>query len=426
MNLLKIISNQKAEIEAFDPKALVHRDEESLIDLDSKLAQVVIGVRRSGKSTLCQKVLIESRINFAYINFDDENLVNLKKKDLDNVMETLYRIYGKFNHLLLDEIQNIDGWPLFVNRLLRQGIHLIITGSNANLLSGELVTHLTGRYKQIVLYTFNFKEYCTAKSIDTTKFTTEAFALRKRALDEYLISGGFPETINSKDSRIYANALLEAIVSKDICTRYNVKYKETLRLMANGILDNFCQKISSTTIAERYQLSSVHTAKAYIAYLKNAFLIDIVTKHSFKSIERQTNRKCYAIDNAFISGHDDAFASENFGWRLENVIAIELRRRTSSQLKEVHYMRQSKSYEVDFIISDRGHIEELIQVTYNFTDPSTKLFNREIGGLLKGAAKTGCKKLTLILMDGETGPITVKGVTIERVNAVDWLLERHD
>ena len=239
-----------------------------------------------------------------------------------------------------------------------------------------------------MLYTFNFREYRQAKSIDTTGFTTEAIALRKRALDEYLIAEGFPETINSSDSRIYANTLLEAIVSKDICTRYNVKHKETLRLMANCILDNFCQEISSTTIAGKYQLCSVHTAKAYVAFLKNAFLIDILTKHSFKSIERQTNRKCYAIDNAFIPGHDDAPSSDNCGWRLGNVIAIELRRRTSKLLKEVHYMLQSKSFEVDFTISYRGHIEELIQVTYDFTSPSTKLFNREVGGLLKGAAKT--------------------------------------
>lgn len=423
MDLLRILSNQKAEIKAFKSQQLVTRKEESLVNLDSKLAQVVIGVRRSGKSTLCQKVLIESGINFAYVNFDDENLVNLRKEDLDIVMETLYRIYGKFNHLLLDEIQNIDGWPLFVNRLLRQGMHLVVTGSNANLLSGELATHLTGRYHQIVLFPFSFNEYCTAKGIDTSDFTTEAIALRKRALDKYLLHGGFPETINDPDSRMYASFLLDAIVTKDICKRHNIRYKETLRQMTNNILDNFCQEISVSSLASKHQLNSVHTAKSYLSYMSNAFLVDIIPKFSFKCIERMQARKCYAIDNAFISGHEDALSSDSYGWRLENTVAIELRRRTIPLLQDVRYLRIPKSFEVDFVVSDRNKVSELIQVTYNFNNPSTKLYNREIGGLLKGAEKTGCKNLTLILMEGETGSLKVGGLTVNRINAVDWLLQ---
>ena len=423
MDLLRILSNQKAELDGLDTSALVSRKEEAFIDLNSRLAQVVIGVRRSGKSTLCQKVLSESGIDFAYVNFDDENLVDLRKEDLDSVMETLYRIYGKFDCLFLDEIQNIDGWHLFVNRLLRQGVRLLVTGSNANLLSGELATHLTGRYMQIELYPFSFKEYCLARGVDVAGFSTEAVAMRKRALDQYLLNGGFPETVNSSDSRMYASLLLDAIVSKDICMRYNVRYRETLRQMANGILDNFCQEMSASSLAERHQIGSVHTAKSYLSYLSNAFLIDVVSKFSFKSAERQGARKCYAIDNAFISGHDDVLSSESYGWRLENVVDIELRRRGSRELKEVRYLRVPKSFEVDFVVSDRSKVTELIQVTYNFSNPSVKLYNREIGGLVKGARKTGCTNLTLILMEGETGTLYVDGLTINRINAVDWLLQ---
>ena len=159
MDLQKILFNQRAEIEALNISKLCTRVEEQQIDLDSKLAQIVIGVRRSGKSTLCQKVLLQSKVQYAYVNFDDENLVDIKKSDLDTLLENLYRVYGEFTHLFLDEIQNIEGWHLFVNRLLRLGIRLIITGSNANLLSGELATHLTGRYNQIELYPFSFLAY---------------------------------------------------------------------------------------------------------------------------------------------------------------------------------------------------------------------------------------------------------------------------
>ena len=167
INLERILKDQREELFNTDYSLFITRREETEIDLDSHLAQIVIGVRRSGKSTLCQKVLLQSKVQFAYVNFDDENLVELKKSDLDALLENLYRVYGEFTHLFLDEIQNIEGWHLFVNRLLRLGIRLIITGSNANLLSGELATHLTGRYNQIELYPFSFLEYCTINNIKT-------------------------------------------------------------------------------------------------------------------------------------------------------------------------------------------------------------------------------------------------------------------
>ena len=158
-DLKRILSNQKAELDLVDLEALCSRKEEQEIQLNSKLAQIVIGVRRSGKSTLCMKVLMQSGVHFAYVNFDDERLQKVGVEELDVILQELYAIYGSFTHLFLDEVQNIDGWHLFVNRLLRQGIKLVLTGSNANLLSGELSTHLTGRYHQIELYPFSFSEH---------------------------------------------------------------------------------------------------------------------------------------------------------------------------------------------------------------------------------------------------------------------------
>ena len=105
----------------------------------------MIGVRRSGKSTLCYNALTRKGVKYAYVNFDDERLINLTSSDLNDVLEVLYKIYGDFNYLFIDEIQNIPEWYLFVNRLLRRQMHVVITGSNAKLLSGELATHLTGR-----------------------------------------------------------------------------------------------------------------------------------------------------------------------------------------------------------------------------------------------------------------------------------------
>ena len=149
-----ILSDQKEEIEARTKERLCHRKEESQVDLDSPQAQVIIGVRRSGKSTLCYQSLRAKGVKFAYANFDDERLEELKADQLNDVLEVLYKIYGDFSFLFLDEIQNVEGWHLFVNRLLRKRIHVVVTGSNARLLSSELATHLSGRKKEIELFPF--------------------------------------------------------------------------------------------------------------------------------------------------------------------------------------------------------------------------------------------------------------------------------
>lgn len=151
-----VIRDQKEDFKFLLEREYVARAEERLVDLNSPLAQVVIGVRRSGKSTLCINVIKRSNLNFAYVNFDDERFMNVKADDLNTILECLYQVYGSFDYLFMDEIQNVEAWHLFVNRLLRRGMHIIITGSNAKLLSGELATHLTGRHNKIELFPFSF------------------------------------------------------------------------------------------------------------------------------------------------------------------------------------------------------------------------------------------------------------------------------
>ncbi|MBR5440029.1 MAG: AAA family ATPase, partial [Prevotella sp.] len=190
-----IFSDQNTEIDNRSNDYLCARHEESLVDLDSPQAQVVIGVRRSGKSTLCFQALKNAGVKYAYADFDDERLAGLGTNQLNDVLEVLYKINGNFNYLFLDEIQNIEGWPLFVNRLLRNKMHVVLTGSNAKLLSSDLATHLTGRSNEIDLYPFSFAEYCTMKGVDYKLRTTKGIAIQRKTFDEYLQQGGFPELI---------------------------------------------------------------------------------------------------------------------------------------------------------------------------------------------------------------------------------------
>ena len=420
--LERVLRDQREELENTDFSQYITRREEKELDLESPVAQIVIGVRRCGKSTLCQKVLKQSGVAFAYANFDDAILASLKAVEMNLLMETLYQIYGTFTHLFLDEVQNIDQWPLFVNRLLRQKIHLVLTGSNANLLSDDLSTHITGRYNEIRLYPFSFEDYCVTKKVDTQGLTTKAEGLRRHALDGYLKLGGLPETFSMSDQGKYVRSLLDAIINKDVCKRYKIRYKKTLQQIANGLLDRFCQEVNYQNIQEAYHLKSVHTAKNYVSYVEKAYLVRLVPRYSFKSIERQNYRKVYAIDTAFVSDHVDVLQTDSWGWRLENVVCIELMRRMEYATQELFYLRENRSYEVDFVVVDQGHVIQLVQVTYDFSNPSTRLYNREIGGLIKGAKATCCNNLTLIMMHGEPQEIQEGNYTVKCIPVTDWLL----
>ena len=160
---------------------------------------------------------MERGVNYGYANFDDDRFAKLQTEDLNTVLSCVYQVYGTdIQYIFLDEIQNVDGWHLFVNRLLRSNLHVVVTGSNAKLLSGELATHLTGRYNEIHLFPFSFREYCSFRRIDTRGITTKAEAEKKTAFIDYINDGGFPEMQNLRNKRGYVQSLMEAIISKDI------------------------------------------------------------------------------------------------------------------------------------------------------------------------------------------------------------------
>ena len=319
--LITVFSDQKDELDSNELSTLCDRLEEGQLSLNSKLAQVVIGVRRSGKSTLCEKVLRQNHADFAYANFDDDRLANLTTEDFDTVLDALYQLYGDFKYLFLDEMQNIDGWQLFVNRMLRQNVHLVITGSNAKLLSGELTTHLTGRYHKIELFPFSFAEMARMKNINLTSLSVKAMALRKKALNEYLLEGGFPELLNESDKQGYVEGLLDSIIRNDIAQRFHVRYVEVLRRLASYLMDNFCQEYSAKELSAVFGVSD-HTIDNYYSYLKEAFLLMGIHKFSYKSKERILNEKVYVVDPAFVTDRAETVATANLGWRLENVVFI--------------------------------------------------------------------------------------------------------
>lgn len=422
--ILQVLSEQKEYVQNYAPQKWVDRYEETLFEFDSTLAQVIIGVRRSGKSTLGHKVLLQHGVRYGYANFDDDRLANLRTEDLNTVLSCIYQIYGTdIKYIFLDEIQDVEGWHLFVNRLLRSNLHIVVTGSNAKLLSGELATHLTGRYNEIHLFPFSFYEYCAYHQIDLTSITTKAEAERKRAFMDYITTGGFPEIQNIRNKRGYVQSLMEAIVSKDIQRRFNIRNVDALRKIANHLINNVCQEVKYDDLAKILNLTDM-TTKKYVDYLRQAFLIQLLGKHSFKSKERIRNSKAYIVDPGLQNNRDNAFAAENIGWRLENVIYIELLRRCANNFLDIFYYKESpRSKEVDFVVCNQDKAVELIQVAYDIDNAKT--FKRETDSLIKASSSLHCDQLTLIAFT-TTRDIETAGKCIHIVSVIEWLLKQRE
>lgn len=419
LNMFKqVLLDQQKEKDNILLNTLTSRREEVYFDLDSHLAQIVIGVRRSGKSTLCHKVLKQNNIDYAYVNFDDERLFKIDSDDLNNILEALYMIYGDFKYLFCDEIQNIPSWFMFVNRLLRQKMRLIITGSNAKLLSSELSTHLTGRYNQIELYPFSFLEILEYKKINIFDNSTFAISLRKSAFEEYLYQGGFPELFEIKNKKGYIRNLFNSIILRDIKQRFSIRYPEAIQKMAYYLTDVVCSEINYKSLSKQFSFGSVHTAENYVSYLRQAYLLVRLQKFSFKSRERFRNEKNYVIDPAFISTLKEGFVEENYGWRLENIVCIELLRRKNKTLNDIYYFKNG--YEIDFVLVNGNKVVELIQVSTDISSPKT--FNREINGLIRASTELGCTKLTLITLN-EDREYNSEQSSVNIISIINWLIE---
>lgn len=418
--LERVLLDQKEELEALRNKSFCHRLEESQIDLNSNLAQVVIGVRRSGKSTLCFNALEKSKVRYAYVNLDDENLYGLTVKDMNDILQVLYSIYGNFTHLFLDEIQNIKGWHLFVNRMLRKGMYVLLTGSNSKLLSGELASHLTGRHHTIELLPFSFRDWCNYNGIATAPLTTKNMGILMGAFDKYLRQGGFPELLIERNHTSYIDSLFHNIITQDIQKRFNVKYIDSLERLAGHLLNISPTIIVKDKLQEQFGFKSHHTLGNYLSYLAQTYLICKVSKYSTKSRERSVAEKAYAIDVAFMNKRENALAGENLGWRLETIVYLELRRRIRTEEEDIYYFDNGNT-EADFIVCNGNKATGVYQVSYNIENPKTR--RREVNGAITAAKTTKCNDV-YILTDHQSETIIQNGIKIKAMPVWEWIVRK--
>jgi len=348
----------------------------------------------------------------------------LKHFDEDAVIQSLNDVYKGFSHLLLDEIQNLPDWELWVNKLYRRGMNLVITGSNSKLLSHEMASTLTGRYIQITVLPFSFSEtirfneqYSLVK-IDTTPIETGKIL---GLLHTYLFNGGFPEVVlNPRILKNYLSSLFDSILLKDILKRFRVRQTQQLYDLSNFLLSNYTNLFSFNQVKEDLNFNSVATVQKFIGYLEEPYLFQHITRYNNKIKNQQkAARKIYIIDNGFVKARSFEL-SPNYGRLLENMVFIELLRRDFKPELDLFYYRTRNNREIDFLVRKGHRVEQLIQVCYDINQPKTS--KREIDALVEAAIELKCDNLLLITWDKEE-IIVVNKLTIKLIPAYKWLIE---
>lgn len=391
--------------------------------LDSALIKVILGPRRAGKSVY-SLMLLKDR-PFMYFNFDDEVVASVGGIATDDLMKALHGTYGNIKNILFDEIQNLPAWELFVNRLHREGYNLVLTGSNARLLSKELATALTGRHIPIEILPFDFKEFLRAKKFEVD---SEYGALpQKRGellhlMEEFLLHGGFPEVVVSNlDPKDYLEVLFDSLLFKDVVKRHKVKFSSQIGNLGSHLINNFANLYTLRKLQNILDLKSITTTEKYTKYLEEAYLIFSLLRYSPKSVQRiKSPKKVYIVDNGFVSAKAIQHSPDK-GKLMENLVFVELIKRGSKPNNELFYYKTRNEREVDFVVKDGAVVKELIQVCYDVDNRNTE--QREVNALIEAGKELHVTKLSVLTWD-EKRTLEKDEMIVQFIPLWEWLMKR--
>jgi len=393
----RIAASQRSGIEHRSPGT--SREDLKKIRPLKNFAIVISGIRRCGKSTLLLQSMKEED-RYYYLNFEDPRLSEFGLNDFEILEDVFEENYGENELYYFDEIQNLSGWESYVRYLLDNNKKVIITGSNASLLSRELGTKLTGRNLRLELFPFSYREYLKFMKKDDSE---ENF-------HDYLFTGGFPEYLRTGMDEVLQNLLLD-IIARDILFRYNIKNPGVITEIAVYMLANISREFTLSKLRKTFSsIGSVTTIASYVDYLEDSYIIFTLPRFSYSIKSRQINpKKVYAVDNGFIRANSTGF-SDDYGRLLENYVFLELRKR----YREVFYFREKG--ECDFLVKENTKITKAVQVCYALNNRNK---GREINGLLEAMEKFGLDE-GYILTFNQKDEITVDGRKISIIPAKDF------
>jgi len=412
-----VLFDQQKQFE--EEKPIIKRElaKKALELIKLKLPIVITGVRRCGKSYLLKIIKDELKLkekDYLYINFNDDRLIKFSIEDFQKIIDFLHeQKYNEKCFLLIDEIQEVDGWEKWIDRI-KEAYSIVITGSNSKLLSSEISTILTGRSLSLMLTPLNFKEILEAKNInlENWKIDLKKQACIRSEFNEYSDSGGFPKRVLTGQS-IIVKELYEQILYRDIIERFGKSKTKVIKEISVNLLSNPSSLVSIRQISALANIKNLGSVKSIFDAFESSFLFFFINKFDF-SVKKQTQnpRKVYCIDNGFLAALGFRL-SEDKGKMLENLAAIELKRKG----KETFY--HAEKNECDFVIREGNKITEAIQVCYDLREDNK---DREIKGLIEVMEKFKLKE-GLILTHDQEDDLIVKKKKIKVIPLWKWLLQ---
>lgn len=389
---------------------------------DKDLIKVVSGLRRSGKSTLLElyrELLLKQGVGKRQIQFYNFELPeNYLNKTWDDIyFEIKKKLQAdKTNYVFLDEVQNIPFFEKLVDGLFAtKNTDVYITGSNAFLLSSELATLLSGRYIEISILPFSFKEYLTARSIDTSNKYLNYEAL----FFDYTNETSLPKGVALREEGFdkifeYLEAIYTTIIEKDITQRHQINDKRAFGNIVKFIASNIGNSLSPSNISNtlKQDKQSIHhaTVEKYLEYLVESFVFYKVNRFDLKGKKQlATQEKYYLVDTGLLNILAGKERTTDRGHILENVVYLELLRRGNKI-----WTGTTRNTEVDFVSKSPTGDIEYYQVAWQMTNEST--VEREFGALEK--IKDNYPKYLLT-----TDSFTQNRSGVKHLNVFNWLLE---
>ncbi len=394
----KALLSQKEEFYKTD--AIIPRHIAEQIKMQNKFAIIISGIRRSGKSTL-MKTLAGKIKNFYYVSFEDPRLIGFEVQDFERLEEVFPTVYGESQYYFFDEIQWVDKWEVYIRGLLDRRKYVVITGSNASLLSKELGTKLTGRNLRYELFPFSYAEF----------LQLSGDVKGVKSFSHYLRSGGFPEYHLLQDPKILHDLLIDTL-TRDIAVRHKIRNVKQLQELALFLITNVTKEFSYNQLRTLFNFGSTNSVSQFLSFFEESYLLFTLSKFDYSLKKQMVNpKKIYAVDNGLIVQNSKAF-SEDYGRLLENLVFISLK----SKQKDIFYFKGKK--ECDFVCRTGTQITEAYQVCYTLDNTNKE---REVEGLREALNKFNLKAGTILTLN-QSDQIIVDGKQINIRPVWEWLI----
>lgn len=404
------------------------------LPLNKQRIVTVTGVRRCGKSSLLHLTinrLLASGVDkeqILYIGFDDERLANMDVSDFDEILQAYRLMYPdrplSSVYMFFDEIQIVKGWELFVLRVYKSYCkNVYVTGSTAQMLSGEMSSALRGWPDEYTEYPLSFKEFIAFKGVKANRYTEEGAALMANMFKSYLLTGGFPQAVlaNVETERVkLLQTYFNTMLFRDMIEHYNISASPSVvRYFLKRVFNNITKPSSVNNIYNDLKSQGLRLSKdslyQWLDYACNIFLLHKVPKYSKSIIKQSTSLSKYYVADFALAKSVLLPQSEEKGKALENAVYMHLARHLNEN-EQIYYFNEGA--ECDFVIANDEGVKELIQVCWELDEFNTP---RECGGLCAASAATGCKKISIVTCN-QAQSIHYGDLQINVVAAWDFML----